>query len=392
MTVIEGRLTADGRGVRLDIRRGRIASIKDTPGAGPCWISPGFVDLQVNGYGGLDFNRDDLDVGTVTALVENQWRQGVTALCPTLVSAPEERLTGALSVIAQARRADPLVRHAIPCAHVEGPYLCAEDGPRGAHDLGALRLPDVDELERWQGASDRLVGIVTLAPELPGAVAYTRAASGGGVIVAIGHSAARAEQVTQLVDAGARLSTHLGNGCHLVLRRHPNQIWAQLADDRLSASFIADGHHLPAATLKAMVRAKTVERSLLVSDAAALAGCPPGRYQNTTVGGDVTVSDDGRLSITGTELLAGSARNLPECFSWAVAHTGVGVAAAAAMAATNPCRLLGLTERGDVHVGACADLTVFELDEQKGVFRLDLTLVAGEIVARAPSPVSLIAP
>ena len=229
-------------------------------------MAPGFVDLQVNGYGGLDFNSGDLDADQVVELVTRQWDQGVTSLCPTLVSAPEDRITGALAVVAQARRADPLVRHAIPCVHVEGPYLSPEDGPRGAHDVAALRLPDLAELERWQRAGDGLVGIVTLAPELPGAVRYVRAASSAGVIIAIGHTAATAEQIVAAADAGARLSTHLGNGCHLMVPRHPNHLWAQLAEDRLQASFIADGHHLPAATLTAMVRAKGVDRSVLVSD------------------------------------------------------------------------------------------------------------------------------
>ncbi len=387
MTVVEGRLVGSKRAVQVGMADGRVTSVAEARGATRCWVAPGLVDLQVNGYGGLDFNRDDLDADRVTALVAREWDRGVTALCPTLVSAPEERINGALAVIAEARRADPLVRHAIPCVHVEGPYLSPEEGPRGAHDREALRLPDVSELERWQRAGGGLVGIVTLAPELRGAIPYVLAASSAGVVVAIGHTAASSEQVIDAVDAGARLSTHLGNGCHLMVPRHPNYLWAQLSEERLHASFIADGHHLPAATLTAMVRAKGVDRSVLVSDSVALAGSPPGNYRDVSVGEDVTLSQEGRLSLTGTTMLAGSVRCLPDCLAWIVAHTDVGLAGATRMASLNPSRLLGLGDRGEVRVGASADLTIFELDEETQEFRLVATVVAGRLVSRGEGAV-----
>lgn len=382
VTIVEGRLVGSGRAVQVGIAEGRVISVEGTPGATRFWVAPGLVDLQVNGYGGLDFNSEYLDADGVTTLVASEWDRGVTAFCPTLVSAPEERISAALAAIAEARRADPLVRHALPCVHVEGPYLSPEDGPRGAHDVSALRLPDVAELERWQRAGGGIVGIVTLAPELGGAIPYVRAASRAGVIVAIGHSAASPEQVIAAVDAGARLSTHLGNGCHLTVPRHPNHLWAQLSEDRLQASFIADGHHLPAATVTAMVRAKGVDRSVLVSDSVALAGSPPGHYRGVSVGEDVTLSDDGRLSLTGTTMLAGSVRCLADCLAWIVAHTDVGLAGAMRMASSNPSRLLGLADRGEVRVGASADLTIFELEDKTGEFRLDATVVAGRLVSR----------
>ncbi|MGO9658431.1 MAG: N-acetylglucosamine-6-phosphate deacetylase [Acidimicrobiales bacterium] len=391
MTVVaEGRLVGSGRTVQVGMSGGRVTSVVEAPGGARCWVAPGFVDLQVNGYGGLDFNSDNLDADQVTELVARQWGQGVTSFCPTLVSASEERITSALAVIAEARRTDPLVRHAIPCVHVEGPYLSAEDGPRGAHNVAALRPPDLAELERWQRAGDGLVGIVTLAPELPGAVPYVRAASSAGVIVALGHTAANAEQIVVAVDAGARLSTHLGNGCHVMVPRHPNHLWAQLSEDRLQASFIADGHHLPAATLTAMVRAKGVDRSVLVSDSVALAGSAPGNYGDVSIGQDVTLSHDGRLSLTGTSMLAGSVRSLPDCLAWVVTHTDVGLTAATRMASANPSRLLGLADRGEVRVGASADLTIFELDEKTEEFRLEATVVAGHLVGRGKGAVPVV--
>jgi N-acetylglucosamine-6-phosphate deacetylase len=313
------------------------------------WVLPGLVDLQVNGHGGLDVNAEGLTTDTVHRLAIAQARAGITAFCPTIITASERRIVEALGVIALARAEDSFTRGAIPCVHVEGPHLCAEDGPRGAHDPAYLRPPDLAEFRRWQDACDGLVGIVTLAPELPGAPAYIAELAARGVIPAIGHTAATPDQITAAVKAGARMSTHLGNGAHAMIRRHPNYLWAQLAADELSAGFIADGHHLPADTFTAMVRAKGVGRSVLVSDSAALAGCPPGEYP-TPVGGRVTITDDGRLTLTGSDLLAGSARSLAECLAWAVTRGGLPLADAVTMASANPNRLLGRRDTADLVV------------------------------------------
>lgn len=338
-------------------------------------VRPGLVDLQVNGYAGVDVNADDVDADVVTALTHALWAEGVTTYLPTLVSAPEEKLVAALRAIAAARKRDPLVAHSIAGVHVEGPALSAQDGARGAHDATALRDPSLAELERWQAASGNLVRIVTLAPERTGALAYIAGAVRGGVRVSLGHCAATPEQIRAAAAAGASLSTHLGNGAVPVLPRHPNHIWAQLAEDRLTAMFIADGHHLPADTLTAMIRAKTLQRCVLTSDSAALAGKPPGEYR-TPVGGDVTVEADGRLTLTGTGLLAGSGRSLRACLAWATAHLPFPAETLEAMATAHPARLLGLEHR--VHSGA--DVVVLERDGD--VTRVTSTTVAGTEVFR----------
>jgi N-acetylglucosamine-6-phosphate deacetylase len=369
---LEGRL-ASGEAVLIRLSAGRIDSIEPAPdgGHGGRRILPGLVDLQVNGYGGLDVNAPDLTTDTVHGLAVAQARAGVTAFCPTIITAPKERIVAALRVIARARAEDPFTRDAIPCVHVEGPHLCADDGPRGAHDATCLRPPDLDEFHRWQAACDGLVGIVTLAPELERAAAYIAGLARTGVIPAIGHTAATPAQIRAAVGAGARLSTHLGNGTYEMLRRHPNHLWTQLAADELSAGFIADGHHLPADTFTAMVRAKGVARSVLVSDSAALAGCPPGEY-TTPVGGRVTITADGRLTLAGGDLLAGSARSLDQCLAWAVGHAGLKLPDAAAMASANPNRLLG--RLAAIAPGHRADLVV--LDDH---LRVELTVVAGRV-------------
>ncbi|MFI7610418.1 N-acetylglucosamine-6-phosphate deacetylase [Nonomuraea terrae] len=352
---IEGRL-ADGRPVRVELDGPRIAAVTEVRDAPDALVLPGLVDLQVNGYGGRDFNADDLSTGDVAELVRELWKRGTTTLCPTIITAPEDKIVRNLRVIAAAREADPLVRHAIPGVHVEGPYLAAEDGPRGAHDAEHLRDPDVAEFGRWQEASGGLVKIVTLAPERAGAAGYIAELSRHGVVAAIGHTAAAPADIEAAVRAGARLSTHLGNGAHAVIRRHPNYIWTQLAEDRLAATFIADGHHLPADTFTVMLRAKGAGRTLLVSDSVALAGCAPGDY-TTPVGGRITVREDGRVTLPGGELLAGSGSSLIECLAWAVTRTEAGLGTAVGLAAANPARLLGI-DRGRIAPGAPGDLIV----------------------------------
>ncbi|MGP3961200.1 N-acetylglucosamine-6-phosphate deacetylase [Nonomuraea sp. 3N208] len=373
MKALRGRL-ADGRPVEVEFDRDRIASVRELPDAPDLLILPGLVDVQVNGYAGLDVNAESVTVDEVTALVGALWRRGVTTLCPTIISAPEERIVRALKVIADARASDPLIRHAIPGIHVEGPYLSCDDGPRGVHDIRHLRDPDIEEFERWQKACGDLVRIVTLAPERAGSAAYISEVTGRGTIASIGHTAASADQIRAAAQAGARLSTHLGNGTSASLPRHPNHLWAQLADDRLAATFIADGHHLPADTFTAMVRAKGMDHALLVSDAATLAGCPPGDY-TTPVGGRVSVAPDGRLFQTDSNLLAGSGRCLTECVAWVCTHTEVSLPAAVRLAATNPSRLLRLPDRGEIAPGKRADLTVTTPD-----LSVRTTYVKGEAV------------
>lgn len=327
---------------------------------------PGLIDLQVNGYAGLDVNADDVDADTIIALTRAMWSQGVTTFLPTVITAAEDAIIRALRAVAAARASDPLVAHSIAGVHVEGPALNADDGPRGAHDARYVRAPDLAELDRWQDACGGLVRIVTLAPELAGAADYIAGAARRGVRTSIGHCAPDAEQVRAAAGAGATLSTHLGNGTYAVLPRHPNHIWAQLAEDALTAMFIADGHHLPADTLTAMIRAKSPERSVLTSDAAALAGRAPGVYA-TPVGGSVTVHADGRLSLTGTDLLAGSGASLLACLDWAWANLPFDAATTLAMATVNPARVLGLDERA----GDDGDVVV--LDRADGVSRVVAT-------------------
>ena len=188
--------------------------------------------------------------------------------------------------------------------------------------------------------------LVTLAPEVPGALALIERLVAAGVRVALGHTAANPQQIAEAIRAGATLSTHLGNGCATVLPRHPNVIWEQLAADALHASLIVDGHHLPASTVKAMVRAKGVERTILVTDAIAAAGCPPGRYRIGAV--ECELGADGRVSLPGTPFLAGSSLTLDRAIANTVRFTGLPIEAVIPMASMTPARYLGTTTAGTV--------------------------------------------
>jgi N-acetylglucosamine-6-phosphate deacetylase len=321
------------------------------------WLLPGLVDLQVNGYGGHDVNGPEVTADEVVALVHAVARTGTTTVVPTVITAVEADIVRSLRAVAEARARDEATRRAVPCVHVEGPHISAEDGPRGAHPAEHVRAPDPAEFDRWQEACDGLVGIVTLSPHHPEALAYTEHVTRSGAIVAIGHTHASPDEVRAVADAGARMSTHLGNGAHGLLARHPNYLWAQLADDRLTAGFIADGHHLPADTLTAMLRAKGLDRSFLVSDSVALAGMPPGEY-TSPVGGSVELSADGRLSVAGTPYLAGAARSLADGLAQAVRMTGIGLGHAVRLATANPGRFVG--GRGRLVPGAQADLVLVD--------------------------------
>ncbi|MEA2654197.1 MAG: N-acetylglucosamine-6-phosphate deacetylase [Chloroflexota bacterium] len=381
--VLEGRSIEDAEPIRLTLRGGRIAAIERVQmSSDQAWIAPGWLDLQINGFDGHDPNSADADASTTEAMVRAIWRSGVSGLCITICTEAEAHMLRALEAVAAACDADPLVAEAVVGIHVEGPHIAREDGPRGAHALRHVRPPDVAEYRRWQTAARGRIRIITLSPEYEEAVPYIEAISADGVVASIGHTAATSEQIRAAVDAGARWSTHLGNGAHATIRRHPNYIWDQLAEDRLDAGFIFDGHHLPPAVMKSMVRAKGIERSILVSDALFVAGLAPGIYALPD-GAAVELLPSGRLGLHGTPYLAGAAAPLPVCVGNAVRHAGASLSDAVRMVTSNPSRLLGLPidaghER--LQIGSVANLTVFRGSPNETDVKVVKTVVAGRVV------------
>jgi N-acetylglucosamine-6-phosphate deacetylase len=371
---ITGRDALTGQPLRVAIESGRIQSVSPGPAGETAWLSAGFVDLQVNGYCGCDLNAEAIDTDVVLALTERLAAIGVTTFAPTIITASEDRIVQALSVITRAREVSARAAHAIPFVHVEGPFLSPEDGAHGAHPRQEVRPPSIAEFERWQAVSCGLVGMVTLSPHWENALAFIAAIAAKGIRVAIGHTHATPEQVHEAASAGATLSTHLGNGIAAVLPRHPNPIWAQLADDRLTASFIADGHHLPADTLKAMLSAKSVARSIFVSDVTALGGMSPGIY-HAAIGGDVELRADGSLRMVGRQSLAGAALPLKDGIANCVSSEICSLADAIRMTTGNPGRFAG--GRGVLCPGTPADMVRFSLDTQQKRLTIDTVLIEG---------------
>jgi N-acetylglucosamine-6-phosphate deacetylase len=229
---------------------------------------------------------------------------------------------------------------------MEGPYISRDDGARGAHPRADVRDASVEDFTRRQDAAGGRIVLVTLAPEVPGAIALVEHLVSTGVRVAIGHTAATGEQIRAAIAAGATLATHLGNGCAQMLRRHPNPIWELLAADGIFASLIVDGHHLPASTVKGMVRAKGWGRTILITDAIAAAGCAPGPFR---IGGvDCVLGKDGRVSLPGTPYLAGSSLTLDRAIGNMVRFTGLSFDEVIPMASTIPARYLGAATRGTI--------------------------------------------
>lgn len=297
----------------------------------------GLIDLQVNGYAGVDFNDAALDAAALDHALAAMLRAGVTACLPTLITAPEPVLAERLAALDRAVANSRLGPVMVPGFHLEGPFLNPAQGFAGCHPAAAMRPPDPAVLQRLMAGLARPVLLLTLAPERPGGLDLVRWAAAQSMLVAIGHSAAE-QEVAAAAEAGAVLSTHLGNALPHTLPKFRNPLIAQLAEDRLAASVIADGVHVPVAALKVMLRAKGLDRVVLVTDATAAADTPPGIYR--FAGMPIEHGADGAVRVPGTATLAGSALCLDQAvrnlLAWGLATPEDAVR----LAATNPAGLL----------------------------------------------------
>lgn len=313
---------------------------------------PAFVDLQVNGFAGIDYNAPGVSSEQVLQSFAAMEATGVGLCLPTIITSTTEHFIACARTVLATRH--PIVAG----LHMEGPYISPTDGFRGAHPLACVTPASVDDFRRRQDAAEGTIKLLTLAPEVPGALPVIEYAAAHGVRVALAHTNASLAEIVDAVRAGATLSTHLGNGCPPHLPRHPNVIWDQAGCDALFASLIVDGHHLPPATVRVLVRAKGPERCLLVTDAIMAAGAPPGVYRLGHL--DVVSSPDGRVAAPGSATLAGSSLTMPAAVghtcAWATQDLGV----AWAMASTQPADFLGVPTRGRATVTWSDDFTRVE--------------------------------
>ncbi|HEV3164440.1 MAG TPA: amidohydrolase family protein [Isosphaeraceae bacterium] len=376
---------ATGHWIRVEVQDLLIAEVESADGPeaisdSDAWLAPAFWDLQLNGRWGVSFSDPELTVEHVAAIVRAQAELGTARLCPTLISATFECLRRGVATIAAASDQYADVGRRVLGIHLEGPYLSELPGYRGAHPAEALHDADWAEFERLQEAAGGRIVLITLAPERPGAIEFIRKATANGIIVALGHTAADGRTIREAAQAGARLSTHLGNGIAAQLARHPNPIWNQAADDRLWATLIADGHHLDEATLRVLVRAKTPERIILVSDASPLAGLPPGRY------GEWAVDPAGKIVVAGTPYLAGSNQALETGVNFLIRSTALSLSKAVETVTCNAARLLGRPEP-KLEPGQSANFVRFRLRDVEGSTAIELvsTCVDGEWTPCSPA-------
>jgi N-acetylglucosamine-6-phosphate deacetylase len=373
----KGRDCSSGRTIELEFEKA-ISSVATGPAGSweDAYIAPGFIDLQVNGCAGVDYNSATAEMEQIGDSIRALHSTGVTRLFPTVITGSPEAMLGALRNLTHAK--ETLAEgESIEGFHVEGPHISPEDGPRGAHPARWVRPPDLDEFHRWQEAAKGNVRLVTLSPEWPEATEYIESITRDGVVASIGHTKAGQRQIQDAVSAGATLSTHLGNGAHATLPRHPNYIWEQLAEDRLSASFIVDGIHLPDSFLRVALRAKSIARSILVTDAVAPAMCAAGPYRLGEV--DIELRADGRVVLRGGERLAGSSLRMDQAIGNVMRTSGVALGEAVDMATRNPARVGRIPGRVmGLEVGDRADLVRFVVED--GRLRILETFVSGRRV------------
>jgi len=339
-----GRRFPDGLPINIQAENGWITKMESSyaleePEDTQRWIVPGFFDLQVNGFAGKGFTEKNLDTEGVSQIARSVLETGVTHFLPTIITANLDEMCTQLSVIAQTIQHDPLVEFMCPGIHVEGPFLNPDDGPRGAHPRENAPPPNWEVFARLQTAAEGKISLLTLAPEQPGAIELIQQVSERGVLVSLGHHRSDPQSLDAAIQAGAKLCTHLGNGSDAMLPRLNNIIWQQLADDRLWASFIADGHHLPGPTLRCMLRAKSPQRSILITDAVAAAGMPPGQYQLGTT--SVERTPTGKVVLPGTPFQAGSGADMPRLIDFAINQGDLSFAQAIELVSLQPARLMG---------------------------------------------------
>ncbi len=380
--IIRGKIPGTESPVDIVIEHGKIVRVDPyQKGSHPdfggpnFYACPGFFDPQVNGFAGVDFNSPHLTPEGLHQATLSLASKGVTCFLPTLITSSHEKTVSQLKILADAFRKDPLLQKMCIGIHLEGPYISPEEGPRGAHLREFIRPPRWEELEKFQEACEGRIKCVTLAPELEGAIPFIEKAVTHGIVIGLGHTHAREEELEQAVEAGARLSCHLGNAPSARLPRYRKLIEKQLVTDQLMASIIVDGIHLSPDVVKNYVRTKGPDRIALTTDSMAGAGAPSGRY---TLGDlEVEVGSDQAARLMSTSRLAGSALTMDRAIANVIRFTGMDLASAIRMATKNAQKLFSEV-KGEILSGDSADLVLFEY--RKSIF-IRSTWIEGEKIS-----------
>jgi N-acetylglucosamine-6-phosphate deacetylase len=338
----------------VEVESGVITAVGQGPAPEPVpvhqgWLVPGFVDMHCHGGGGASFMAADPE--SVATVVATHRLHGTTSIIASLVSATPDLLLA--QVEALAGQCDAGVIRGI---HLEGPWIC--ERYRGAHDPLALRPPDLDELDALLAAGNGHIRMITIAPELPGALPAIEAASASGVVVAVGHTDADYEQVAAAIDAGATVATHLFNAMRPLGQRDPGPVAALTQDPRVTVELIVDGVHV-AEPVVALGRRAAEGRVALVTDAMSAAGGVDGDYMLGSLAVSVV---DGVARLVEGGAIAGSTLTLDHAVRRFVRECGATVPQAVAAAATTPADLMGLSDVGAIEPGRRADLVALDPD------------------------------
>ncbi|MEI7525174.1 MAG: amidohydrolase family protein [Mariniphaga sp.] len=383
-TKVEGLLYLTKKPVSVEIEDGiivRIREVKRLSDPHPVFIAPGLIDNQVNGFAGVSFcfAGGELTREGIFKATQELWKKGVTTYLPTLTTNTKEVLKHNLALLSDSKN-DSALLGSIAGFHLEGPYISPIDGYRGAHPLKYVRKPDWNEFMELYEASGKNIKTITIAPELDGAMEFIRKCTAMGIVVAIGHHNATREIIEEAVLNGARISTHLGNGCANTINRHVNPLWPQLANDKLIASIICDGFHLRDEEITVFYKIKGPDKTIITSDVTSFAALPPGEYKNEE-GETIELTKEGMLRLPAQNVLYGSASPISRGVARILKITGCSLGEAIRMSSTNPAKLYGLSDRGVIETGKRADLILFEIGDSELVIKK--TYVKGKLVYEA---------
>jgi len=379
---VEGIHYQDNSPVRIGIKDGKIVDVQKidnlTSGFDSIFIAPGLIDNQVNGYKGysfVDIGRELTQEGIKT-ITSGFWEVGITTYLPTITTNDHNIFLKNCKLLAEAKK-DPEIRGSIAGLHLEGPYISPVDGFRGAHPLIHVRQPDWNEFMQLYDASEGNILQVSLAPEIDGAMDFISKCNDLGVNVGLAHHNASSAQITEAIDRGAVIATHLGNALANYIHRWNNPLWPQLSDDRLKISMICDGFHLTPEQIRVYYKTKGPKQIIMTSDMSPFGGLTPGFYLNA-IGDTLELKAEGVVVYPAQNSLSGSASPLSKMVGYVMKVTGCDLATAIQMASTNPARLYGLDDRGELKPGMRADMILFALKDN--VLDLKQTFVGGELV------------
>jgi N-acetylglucosamine-6-phosphate deacetylase len=300
---------------------------------------PKFVDVQVNGYGGVDFNQDEIAPDALHRTCDMLRAQGVESILATIITEDIAKMCARLSNLVRLRDQDPLAKQVIAGFHIEGPFIQPDKGYAGAHPVDAVRPGNVDLMQRLLDASNGLTRMVTLAPERDAGFKIISMLAKQKVRVSAGHCDATLDELRGAIDAGLSMFTHLGNGCPMQLHRHDNIIQRVLSlADQLLIGFIADGTHVPFFALKNYLQIAGVENCYVVTDAIAPAGLGPGRY---TLGRwDLLIEEDMVARAPDRSHFVGSAITMPQTWENLTKKLGLSETEARILVRDNPSKVI----------------------------------------------------